>query len=146
MRVVGGAPLRCELAQAFSRLGCEVIIAGRDPFLPGEERDAAELLAQALRRDGIEVLLNTELVRVTCEDDGKRVHHRNYDQDDTVTVDEILVGAGRVPNVDGLYRSGRRRVRRLARRARRRPHADYQPEIYAAGQVPRDLGVWCMKQ
>ena len=101
--VVGGGPLGCELAQAFSRLGCEVIIAGREPyFLPGEERDAAEILAQALRRDGIEVRLNTEVVSVTRGNDGKHVRLRNYDQDTTVTVDEILVGAGRVPNVDRL--------------------------------------------
>src|SRR5690242_764547 len=44
--VIGGGPLACEFAQAFARLGCRVVIANREPyFLPGEERDAAEILA-----------------------------------------------------------------------------------------------------
>ena len=56
--MIGGGPLGCELAQAFARLGCDVIIANRERyFLPGEERDAAEILADSLRRDGIEVRL-----------------------------------------------------------------------------------------
>ena len=101
--VIGGGPLGCELAQAFARLGCEVIIASREPyFLSGEERDAAEILAHALRHDGIAVRLNTEVVSATRGNGAKCVRLRNYDQDETVTVDEILVGAGRVPNVDGL--------------------------------------------
>ena len=59
--VIGGGPLGCELAQAFARLGCNVIMTNREPyFLPGEERDAAEILADSLR-DGIEVRLNTEV-------------------------------------------------------------------------------------
>jgi pyruvate/2-oxoglutarate dehydrogenase complex dihydrolipoamide dehydrogenase (E3) component len=101
--VIGGGPLGCELAQAFSRLGCEVIFANREPyFLPGEERDAAEILAHSLRRDGIEVRLNTEVKRVAHGDGEKRARLVNDDQETTVAVDEILVGVGRVPNVEGL--------------------------------------------
>jgi len=101
--VIGGGPLGCELSQAFARLGCEVIIANRERyFLPGEERDAAEILADALRRDGIEVRLNTEVVCVSHRDGEKHVRLVNDSQEATVVVDEILVGAGRVPNVEGL--------------------------------------------
>ncbi|MEX2385351.1 MAG: FAD-dependent oxidoreductase, partial [Thermoanaerobaculia bacterium] len=98
--VIGGGPLGCELAQAFACLGCEVIIANRDRyFLPDEERDAAEILADALRRDGIEVRLNTEATRVAVRDGAKHVCLVNDNQESTVAVDEILVGVGRVPNV-----------------------------------------------
>jgi pyruvate/2-oxoglutarate dehydrogenase complex dihydrolipoamide dehydrogenase (E3) component len=101
--VIGGGPLGCELAQAFARLGCNVIIANREPyFLPGEERDAAEILADSLRRDGIDVRLNTEVKSVTQRAGEKRVRLVNDNQEATVAVDEILVGAGRVPNVEGL--------------------------------------------
>lgn len=101
--VVGGGPLGCELAQAFARLGSEVVIAGRETyFLPGEERDAAEVLADALRRDGVEVRLNTEVQGVSRHDGEKLVRLVNDGQETTVAVDEILVGAGRVPNVEGL--------------------------------------------
>ncbi|MBA3884827.1 MAG: mercuric reductase [Acidobacteria bacterium] len=101
--VVGGGPLGCEMAQAFARLGSEVVIAGRERyFLPDEERDAAEILADALRRDGIEVRLNTEVTRVTLRDGEKHVCLVNDNQETTVAVDEILVGVGRAPNVEGL--------------------------------------------
>jgi pyruvate/2-oxoglutarate dehydrogenase complex dihydrolipoamide dehydrogenase (E3) component len=101
--VVGGGPLGCELAQAFCRLGCAVTIASHEPyFLPGEERDAAEILAHALRRDGIDVRLNTDVKSVAVAAGEKRARLVNYDQDVTVAVDEILAGAGRVPHVEGL--------------------------------------------
>ena len=101
--VIGGGPLGCEMAQAFARLGCEVIIANRERFfLPGEERHAAEILADALRRDGIEVRLNTQVKSVALEGVAKRVCLVNDNQESTVVVDEILLGVGRVPNVEGL--------------------------------------------
>ena len=103
LMVIGGGPLGCELAQAFARLGSEVTIAQRDPFfLPGEERDAAEILSQALARDGIRVWLNTEVKKVVRSGGEKRVQLVSYDQEALVAVDEILVGAGRAPNVEGL--------------------------------------------
>src|SRR5258706_15432939 len=46
--VIGGGPLGCELAQAFSRFGARTIVAQSTPlFLPKEERDAALLLSDA---------------------------------------------------------------------------------------------------
>ena len=105
--VIGGGPLGCELAQAFARMGCQVLIANREPhFLPGEERDAAEILANALRRDGIEVRLNTEVACVTLVGGEKHVRLVNDNEQATVAVDEILAGVGRVPNVEGLNLEG----------------------------------------
>jgi pyruvate/2-oxoglutarate dehydrogenase complex dihydrolipoamide dehydrogenase (E3) component len=101
--VVGGGPLGCELAQAFARLGSEVTLATQTPyFLPDEERDAAEILAESLRRDGIDVRLNTLVKSVVLDRGEKRARLIDYDQDTTVGVDEILAGVGRAPNVEGL--------------------------------------------
>ena len=101
--VIGGGPLGCELAQAYARLGSTVVVANLEPyFLPGEERDAAEILADSLRRDGIDVRLNTEVTRVAMEGGEKRVRLVNDHEESTVAVDEILAGVGRVPNVEGL--------------------------------------------
>ncbi len=101
--VVGGGPLGCELAQAFRRLGCEVTLVHKTPhFLPHEERDAAQILAHSLERDGIHVQLDTELLRVEASGAEKRALLKSQDHESTVAVDEILVGAGRAPNVDGL--------------------------------------------
>lgn len=101
--VVGGGPLGCELAQAFSRLGCQVVIVQKEPqFLPREERDAAQILAQAFEREGIQVRLNTEVTRVTLRGGEKAALLMSEGNESAIAVDEILAGPGRAPNVQGL--------------------------------------------
>ena len=135
--VMGGGPLGCELAQAFCRLGAQVIIAQDDPtFLPKEERDAAQILSDALARDGIEVHLNTTVAAVKTKGGQKIVDLVSEDNRTQVSVDQILVGIGRAPNVDamGLEAAGVRHdsvggilVDDFLRTSNRR--------IYAAGDV-----------
>jgi len=101
--VIGGGPLGCELAQAFCRLGSHVIIAQMKPtFLPKEERDAAQILSDALTRDGVEIHLNTEVIAVRTEGGQKIADLVSDDNKFSVSVDEILTGTGRTPNVEGM--------------------------------------------
>jgi len=101
--VIGGGPLGCELAQAFRRLGAQVIIAQDEPmFLPKEERDAAQILSDALARDGVEIHLNSKVVAVRMEGGMKVADLVSDDNKSSVSVDEILTGIGRSPNVEGL--------------------------------------------
>ena len=103
MLVIGGGPLGCELAQAFCRLGSQVTIVQDMPlFLPKEERDAAQILSDAMARDGIEVRLNTAAINVRMDGTQKVVDLVSDDYKSTVVVDAILTGTGRVPNVEGL--------------------------------------------
>jgi pyruvate/2-oxoglutarate dehydrogenase complex dihydrolipoamide dehydrogenase (E3) component len=70
--VIGGGPLGCELAQAFARFGARTTIAQAAPlFLAKEERDAAQLLSEALARDGVQVRLNTSAVSVRVARGGR---------------------------------------------------------------------------
>jgi len=101
--VIGGGPFGCELAQAFCRLGSQVTIVQDEPmFLRQEERDAAQLLAEALARDGIEIHLNTQAVDVRVEKGQKLVDLVSENNRSTVVVDEILIAVGHTPNVEGL--------------------------------------------
>ncbi|HEX7499466.1 MAG TPA: FAD-dependent oxidoreductase, partial [Polyangia bacterium] len=101
--VIGGGPLGCELAQAFSRLGKRIVIAHSEPlFLPKEERDAAHMVSDALARDAVEIHLNTEVVSVRMDEGRKVAELINDGSVATTTVDEILTGIGRVPAVEGL--------------------------------------------
>jgi pyruvate/2-oxoglutarate dehydrogenase complex dihydrolipoamide dehydrogenase (E3) component len=101
--VIGGGPLGCELAQAFSRFGAQTTIVQDIPlFLPKEERDAAQILSNALARDGIEVRLNTTAVAVRVEHGQKLVDLVSDDFKSTAAADAILTGTGRLPNVEGL--------------------------------------------
>ena len=101
--VIGGGPLGCELAQAFGRFGCRTVIAHDEPlFLPKEERDAAQMVSEALARDGVEIHLNTTVVNVHLENGKKCVETVNDGNVATIKVDEILTGIGRVPAIGGL--------------------------------------------
>ena len=103
LAVVGGGPIGSELAQTFARLGTEVtIIEMGDQFLGREDRDAADILEASLNRDGISVRLSTTLERVETSPDGKVLVLETPEGEQRIVVDDVLVGAGRRPNVEGL--------------------------------------------
>ena len=138
--VIGGGPLGCEMAQAFCRLGSRVFIVQDAPlFLPKEERDAVQLLSDAFARDGIEIHLNTCVTGVRKDGSGKVVELISADYRSTLVVDEILVGIGRVPNVEGLGLD----LASVAYDAINGIHVNdflrtTNPRIYAAGDVCLD--------
>lgn len=101
--VIGGGPLGCEMAQAFCRLGAKVtLVQDRPLFLPREERDAAQLLSDALARDGIAIRLNTRITAVHVQGDTRRIEMISDNYRSTVEVDAILTGIGHVAQVEGL--------------------------------------------
>ncbi|MEH2180625.1 mercuric reductase [Nostoc sp.] len=103
LAVIGGGPIGCELAQAFRRLGSEVVLFhSGSHLLNKEDAEAAEILQKVLINEGIRVVLNSKLEEVVTVTQGKRLYFSSNGHRDSVTVDEILVGAGRSPNVEGL--------------------------------------------
>lgn len=103
LAVIGGGPIGCELAQAFQRLGSQVTIFQDLPrLLPREDDDAAMLLQQTFTREGLQLVLGVRLIRVEHSAQGKVVHYEAQGQSHTLVVDEILVGAGRAPNIEGV--------------------------------------------
>ncbi|MBD2385917.1 mercuric reductase [Cylindrospermum sp. FACHB-282] len=103
LAVIGGGPVGCELAQAFRRLGCEVVLFHRGShILNREDADAAEIMQKVLLNEGIRLVLNCQLEEVVTVTEGKRLYFSVNGHRDSVTVDEILASAGRVPNVENL--------------------------------------------
>src|SRR5207249_9701329 len=103
LAVIGAGPIGCELAQAFRRLGSEVTLFHRGGhILNREDADAAGIVQRAFVDEGIRLVLDAKLTRVERAADGKVLHCETPRGAMRVAVDEILVGAGRVPNVDGL--------------------------------------------
>ena len=102
LAVIGGGPIGSELAQAFCRLGAEVtLLEMSDHILGREDPDAAAIVQTALTRDGVRVVVKCGVERVEREG-AEKVIHFTCDGVQRVAVDEILVGAGRTPNTDGL--------------------------------------------
>src|SRR5215472_6349133 len=103
LAVIGAGPIGCELSQAFARFGSRVHLLGNHPqILPREDQGAAEQVAKALRRDGVELTLSCQISRVEKQGHEKVVHLACGEGPQEIVVDALLVGAGRVPNVDGL--------------------------------------------
>lgn len=103
LAVIGGGPIGCELAQAFRRLGCEVILFHRHShILNKEDADAAEIVQNRFQKEGIRLILDCQMKRAAKMDEGKLLHYTCNGQEESVIVDEILVGAGRAPNIEGL--------------------------------------------
>ncbi|MGA9761706.1 MAG: NAD(P)/FAD-dependent oxidoreductase [Gaiellaceae bacterium] len=95
--VLGGGPVGCEMAQFFARAGSSVTIVQRgERLLPRIDADAAELVAAALRKDGVRVLTETEL---TGAEPGLRLQ---LSSGETLEAERILVATGRRPLVSGL--------------------------------------------
>ncbi|PSB62235.1 FAD-containing oxidoreductase, partial [filamentous cyanobacterium CCP1] len=103
LAVIGGGPIGCELAQSFRRLGCEVVLFHRGShILNKEDADAAEMVQKQFVQEGIQLVLDCQLQRVEKTAAGKVIFYTCNGQEQSVTVDEILAGAGRAPNVEGL--------------------------------------------
>lgn len=103
LAVIGGGPLGCELAQAFAGFGSKVTqIEVSSQVMGREDKDTAELVLRALERDGVTVLLNSHIKRVEKRGTEKIITVEQEGHEKELSVEEILVGVGRVPNVEGL--------------------------------------------
>ncbi len=100
--VIGAGPIGCEMAQAFAQLGSEVFLVETEHgVLPREDRDAAEIVQQAMLRDGVKLLCCGKKLEI--KRDGKirlivQSHGTGYDE----PIDKLLVAVGRAPNVEHL--------------------------------------------
>jgi pyruvate/2-oxoglutarate dehydrogenase complex dihydrolipoamide dehydrogenase (E3) component len=98
--VLGGGAVGVELAQAYRRLGSEVVLVEGAPRLLGrEEPFAGEEVREAFEAEGIEVLVEAQAAAVSRTDG--RVTLRLEDGRERQG-DELLVGVGRRPNTGDL--------------------------------------------
>ena len=101
--VLGGGPIGCELAQAFSRLGSTVTIVERNPhLLMREDDDAVAGVQERFAAEGIRILTAHAALRVEPADEGKRLVCEHAGQEVTVPFDAALVAVGRRPTTAGL--------------------------------------------
>jgi pyruvate/2-oxoglutarate dehydrogenase complex dihydrolipoamide dehydrogenase (E3) component/uncharacterized membrane protein YdjX (TVP38/TMEM64 family) len=97
--VIGGGPIGCELSQAFAHLGSQVTQVIRTRLLPKEDPEVAELVAEGLRRDGVELMIGCEFVRF---DTPNSLIVRIKDKEQVIAFDQVLSATGRKANTDNL--------------------------------------------
>jgi pyruvate/2-oxoglutarate dehydrogenase complex dihydrolipoamide dehydrogenase (E3) component len=98
--IIGAGPIGVEMAQAFARLGSQVTVFDiQERILPREDADAAQIVYDALDKDGVQFQLGADIEGVSQED-AFQVALAGSEQ--VLEFDRLLVAAGRRPNVAGL--------------------------------------------
>lgn len=130
--VVGSGVTGAEFASAYRALGARVtLISSRDQVLPGEDADAAAVIENVFKRNGMVVLSKSRADRVERTEKGVQAV---LSDGRVVEGSHCLMAVGSVPNTAGigledagvqLAESGHIRVNRVARTS--------VPSIYAAG-------------
>lgn len=111
LAILGGSYIGAEYGHFFSAMGAEVTVIGRNSrFLPQEEPEISEL-ARIKMSEYMRILTNHEVIEIRKEDSGQKTlvaKEGDSGEEVKITVDEILVATGRVPNSDILHpeRSG----------------------------------------
>jgi pyruvate/2-oxoglutarate dehydrogenase complex dihydrolipoamide dehydrogenase (E3) component len=97
--VLGSGPIGAELAQAFGRLGSEVVLVeAADRLLPIADPDASAVLRDRFTREGVEVFVRTAVDHVEESGDGIALTAAGR----RIEGDALLVAVGRRPRLDGL--------------------------------------------
>lgn len=99
--ILGAGPVGLELAQAFRRLGTEVTVLESERPLGREDAECSAVVLDALAREGITVRSGVKVERI------RRLRQRievvlGGDREEIVEGTDLLVAAGRRPNVEGL--------------------------------------------
>ena len=103
--VLGGGPIGCELAQCFAQLGSKVTqVEMGDALLSREDPEVSASVAEALRGDGVDVMLGTEALRCERSAGERRIVVRTGTASDerSIAFDVLLVAVGRAPRTTGF--------------------------------------------
>jgi pyruvate/2-oxoglutarate dehydrogenase complex dihydrolipoamide dehydrogenase (E3) component len=102
--ILGGGYVGLEFAQAMRRFGSRVTIIQRGPrLLEREDPDVADALRELLTDEGVEVLLQSEVLSVTGRSGmGVALRVRSGATERTLEASDILAAVGRTPNTDRL--------------------------------------------
>jgi pyruvate/2-oxoglutarate dehydrogenase complex dihydrolipoamide dehydrogenase (E3) component len=136
--VFGGSYIALEFGQMFRRFGSKVTILERSAhLLSREDTDIADEVAQILREDGIEILLESSVLHVTQNLNGSiEMVVRTAGGEQILTGSHLLVAAGRVPNTDwlNLEAAGIETDKRGFIRVNKRLETNV-PGVYALGDI-----------
>ena len=102
--VLGGGPVGLEMASYARAFGSKVTVIQRSPqILRGADREAAEALADGMRRDGVEIFTGTKLLRIERSENLGRVIFQHEGREKSAAGMEVLNALGRQAVIpDGL--------------------------------------------
>lgn len=99
--IAGGSYIALEFAQMYRRFGARVTVVEKGPRLTSrEDEDVSATIAEILRAEGIDVVLDATGIRFAKRDGGFEVTPR--DGADPIAGTHLLLAVGRAPNTDDL--------------------------------------------
>jgi dihydrolipoamide dehydrogenase len=99
--IVGGGIVGLEFATIFSHLNSTVTIVEMLPkLLPDEEPEVNKFLLNNLKKNGIEVLMNSKVTEVNLTDNGVNVKIKTLEEEMSRNVDKVMMAIGRKPNIN----------------------------------------------
>jgi dihydrolipoamide dehydrogenase len=103
MAVVGAGAVGCEFADVFNAFGTKVTLIEVAPsILPLEDAECSAEVAKSFKKRGIDVLTGARIADVQVGPDSASMSVTAGGETRTLTVDKVLVAAGRAPNVEEL--------------------------------------------
>lgn len=103
LAVIGSGPIGAEMAQAFARFGSQVTIYDiHERFMSREDPDASQIVKTSFERDGIRFRLGVKNMAFSKSSSGKTVSCEIAGKPVEDDYDQILIGVGRAPNVEGM--------------------------------------------
>lgn len=101
--ILGGGAIGIELGQAFRRLGAEVAIIEADQALGPADREAATLIVDRLRAEGVELLEGWKAAQAARGDGAVRLTIESKAGEQRVLDgSHLLVATGRTPGLEGF--------------------------------------------
>jgi pyruvate/2-oxoglutarate dehydrogenase complex dihydrolipoamide dehydrogenase (E3) component len=101
--VLGGGIVACELAQFLNRIGAKVTLIQRSPNILRDHSDeASQVVQQAFRDEGIEILAGTKITGITQDRRGTTVAFEHRGRRFTRRAAHLFNALGREPNTAGL--------------------------------------------
>ncbi len=98
--VLGGGYTGCELAQIYAAFGSQVtLVETESVLLPAEAAFTGEILADALRRTGVDVRLGSAAAKAERMDEGLAL---TLEDGTRIEADRVLLATGRRPRLTGL--------------------------------------------
>ncbi|MDQ0337511.1 pyruvate/2-oxoglutarate dehydrogenase complex dihydrolipoamide dehydrogenase (E3) component [Caldalkalibacillus uzonensis] len=101
--IIGGGVIGLEFAHIYHAAGVKVTILQRgNVLLKGQDRDSSEEIRKISEEKGIDVMTNTNVHKITKESDHYVVHFETEGEGHTLEADEVVMAAGRKPDIEGL--------------------------------------------
>lgn len=100
LMILGGGPIGMEMAQAHARLGCDVTVFEADRVLARENRQAADVVIDRLRREGVALVEGVRIASVRKGAGGITLHAEDGRE---FSGSHLLVATGRRPALQALH-------------------------------------------